>query len=70
MELRNVGQDRSSLTQVILPETTHRVVKRSGSAHMKSIWNAAAFLARSLMIGCKPNASSTVARRNEASRLI
>jgi hypothetical protein len=28
------GQARSSLTQMILPETTNRVVKRAGSAHM------------------------------------
>ena len=36
------GQARSSLTQMILPETTNPVVKRSGSAHMKSISNVAA----------------------------
>jgi hypothetical protein len=34
---------------------------------MKSISNAAAFPAMSLMIGCKPNASSMVAGRKKAS---
>ena len=37
---------------------------------MKSISNAAASLAKNSMIGCKPNAKSTVTQSNDASRPI
>src|SRR5947207_9649629 len=51
-------QARFSLTQKMFPQTTSRVTKKSGSAHMKSIWSVAACQAMNLMIGCKPNANS------------
>src|SRR5258708_18638182 len=54
------ARGRFSLTLKLFPQTTGRVTKKSGSEHMKSIWNVAPCQARNLMIGCKPNANSSM----------
>src|SRR5258708_7398851 len=63
MRLWSFAQVRFGLTLKMFPQTTRRVTKKSGSAHMKSICNVAPCQARNLMIGCKPNANSSVRRR-------
>ncbi len=47
-----------SLVQRILLQTTHRVMKKSGAAHMKSILSVTDYQAMSLMIGSGPNVNS------------
>jgi hypothetical protein len=47
-----------SLTQKMLLQTTHRVTKRSGAAHMKSTLSVTAMQAMRLMIGLGQNANS------------
>src|SRR5258708_17552347 len=66
MKLWSFAQVRFSLTLKMFPQTTDRVPKKSGSAHMKSIWNVAPCQARNLMIGCKPNANSSLGRRQSS----
>src|SRR5258708_21405957 len=66
MKLRSFAKVRFSLTLKMFPQPTDRVPKKSGSAHMKSIWNVAHCQARNLMIGCKPNANSSLGRRESS----
>src|SRR5258708_35034014 len=66
MKLWSFAQVRFSLTLKMFPQTTDRVPQKSGSAHMKSIWNVATCHARNLMIGCKPDANSSLGQRHRS----
>src|SRR5882762_11678575 len=58
MEIQRFAQHLFNARQTRLQHATHRVTKRSGVAHMKSIWSVATSQATRLTIGSGPNENS------------